>query len=108
MAVWIFKSGHMQTFKTADFESEIKIMKWKLADPVWRTQYTENEPSHFKMGTRGFQSRSYIAQNIAERCHIYLQYFIAIEILSQDFCQILQNVSSQHYNFKFLKCFWQK
>ena len=43
--------------------------------------------------------RSHIAQNIAEKYQKYFQYFIAIEILSQYFCQILQNISSQHYNF---------
>ena len=48
---------------------------------------------------------SYIAQNIAERRQKYFQYFIAIEILAQNFCQILQNIPSQHYNFKFLKYF---
>ena len=47
----------------------------------------------------------HIAQNIAERCQEYFLYFIAIEILSQHFCQILQNISSQHYNFNFLKYF---
>ena len=40
---------------------------------------------------------THIAQNIAERCQEYFQYFIAIEIL--------QNILSQHYNFNFLKYF---
>ena len=44
---------------------------------------------------------SHVAQNIAERYHKSFQYFIAIEILSQHFCQILQNISSQHYNLNF-------
>ena len=47
----------------------------------------------------------YIAQNIAETCQKYFQFFIAIEILSQYFCQILQNISLQHYNFNILKYF---
>ena len=51
---------------------------------------------------------SNIAQNIAERCQEYFLYFIAIEILSQNFWQILQNISSQHYNFNFLKYFWKQ
>ena len=38
-------------------------------------------------------------------CQEYFLYFIAIEILSQHFCQILQNISSQHYNFNFLQIF---
>ena len=37
---------------------------------------------------------SHIAQNIAGRCQEYFRYFIAIKILSQHFCQILQNISS--------------
>ena len=42
-------------------------------------------------------SSSHIAQNIAERCQEYLQYFTAIEILSQ------------HYNkFKLSKIFLKK
>ena len=48
---------------------------------------------------------SHIAQNIAETCQKYFQSFIAIEILSQHFCQILRNVSLQNYNFNFLKYF---
>ena len=48
---------------------------------------------------------SHIAQNIAETCQKYFQSFIAIEILSQYFCQILQNISLQHYNFNILKYF---
>ena len=48
---------------------------------------------------------SYITQNIAETCQKYFQYFIAIEILWQYFCQIKQNISSQLYNFDFLKYF---
>ena len=35
---------------------------------------------------------THIAQNIAETCQKYFQYFIAIEILSQYFCQILQHI----------------
>ena len=46
---------------------------------------------------------SHIAQNIAETCQKYFQSFIANEILSQYFCQILKDISSQLYNFNFLK-----
>ena len=46
---------------------------------------------------------THVAQNIAEWCRKYCQYFIAIEILSLYFCQILQNILSQHYNFYLLK-----
>ena len=46
---------------------------------------------------------SHVSQNIAETCQKYFQSFIAIEILSQYFCQILQNISLQHYNFNILK-----
>ena len=48
---------------------------------------------------------SHIAQNIAETRKKYFQSFIAIEILSQYFCKILQNISLQHYNFNILKYF---
>ena len=48
---------------------------------------------------------TYIAQIIAETCQEYFQSFIATEILFQHFYQILQNISSQHYNFNFLKYF---
>ena len=51
---------------------------------------------------------SHIAQNIAETCQKYFQSFIATEIFSQHFFQILQNISSQHYNFNFLKYFWKQ
>ena len=44
----------------------------------------------------------HIAQNIAETYHKYFQPFIAIEILSENFCEILQNILSQHNNFNFL------
>ena len=46
-----------------------------------------------------------IAQNTAETCQKYFQSFIAIEILSQYFRQILENISLQHYNFNILKYF---
>ena len=46
-----------------------------------------------------------MAQNIAEICQKYFQSFIATEIFSQHFSQILQNISSQHYNFNYLKYF---
>ena len=49
----------------------------------------------------------HIAQNIAETYQKYFQSFIANEILSQHFCQILKNISSQLYNFDFLK-YWRK
>ena len=62
------------------------------------------------LGFSSFIIPTHIAQNIAETCQAYFQYFIAIEILSQLFCQILQNISSQHYNFKnseiFLRTKW--
>ena len=48
---------------------------------------------------------THIAQNLAEKSQKYFQTFIAIKILSQHFCQILQNISSQHYNFNFPKYF---
>ena len=48
---------------------------------------------------------AHIAHNIAETCQKYFQSFIAIEILSQSFCQKLQNISLQHYNFNILKYF---
>ena len=48
---------------------------------------------------------THIAQNIAETCQKYLESLIANEILSQHFCQILRNISSQHYNFNILKYF---
>ena len=47
----------------------------------------------------------HIAQNIAETFQKYFQSFIAIEKLSQYFCQILQNITLQHYNFNILKYF---
>ena len=56
---------------------------------------------YFSIGTQ-------IAQNIAETCQKYFQSFIAIEILSQYFCQILQNISLQHYNFNILKYFCEQ
>ena len=46
---------------------------------------------------------TYMAQNIVGRCQKYFQYFIAIEMLSQDCRQILENILSQHYSFNFLK-----
>ena len=54
---------------------------------------------------RNFRGISHIAQHIAETCQKYLQSFIAIEILLQHFCQLLQNISLQQYNFNFLKYF---
>ena len=50
-------------------------------------------------GTKKTHGSSYIAQNIAETCQKYFQFFIAN--------QILQNISSQLYNFNFLKYFWK-
>ena len=38
----------------------------------------------------------HIAQNITKRCQECFLYFIAVEILSQHFCQILHNFSSQN------------
>ena len=48
---------------------------------------------------------THIAQNIVKICQKYFQYSNVIEILSQHFHQILQNISSQNYNFNFLKYF---
>ena len=47
----------------------------------------------------------HIAQDIVETRQKYSQYFIAIEILSQHVFEVLQNISSQHYSFNFLKYF---
>ena len=44
---------------------------------------------------------THIAQNITETRQKYFQYFIAIEMLSQHFRQILQDISSQNYNSNF-------
>ena len=52
-----------------------------------------------------FSKAAHIAQNIAEICHKYFQYFISIEILLQNFCQILQNISSTHYSLILQKYF---
>ena len=50
-----------------------------------------------------------IAQNIAETCQKYFQSFIAIEILSQYFCQIFKNISLQHITIlKFWNIFVKK
>ena len=49
-----------------------------------------------------------ITQNIAETCQKYFQSFIVTEIFSQYFFQILQNISSQNYNFNFMEYFWKQ
>ena len=49
-----------------------------------------------------FIKLTHIAKNIADTCQKYFQSVIATETFSQHFCQILQNISSQHYNFNFL------
>ena len=64
----------------------------------------------FSVVTRTFLTwlyviRIHIAQNIAETCQKYFQSFIAIEIFSQHFCQLFQNILLQHYNFNCLKYF---
>ena len=51
---------------------------------------------------------THIAQNIAETCQKYSQSFIATEILSEYFCQILQNILSQHCNFNYWNIFENK
>ena len=68
-----------------------------IGEDIYLIYYSRDEPP-----------RIHIAQNIAETCQKYLQYFIAIEILSQHFCQILQNISSQHYSLSLLKHFWKQ
>ena len=57
----------------------------------------------FKNISKSFQKYHY--KNIYPHSQKYFQSFIAMEILSQYFCQILQNISLQHYNFNFLKYF---
>ena len=52
--------------------------------------------------------RTHIAQNFGKTCQKYLQSFIANDIFSQNFFQILQNISSQHCNFNSLKYFWKQ
>ena len=59
----------------------------------------------FSLGSHLAMECSHIAQNIAETCQKYFQPFIAIEILSQHFYQILQNILPQRYNFNILKYF---
>ena len=51
---------------------------------------------------------THIAQNIVETSQKYFQSFIAIEIFSQNLCEILQNISLQNYNFNFLKYFCEQ
>ena len=48
---------------------------------------------------------THLARNISETYQKYFHSFIAIEILSQYYCQILQNISLQHKNFNILKYF---
>ena len=48
---------------------------------------------------------THIAPNIAETCQKYFQSFIPNKIFSQRFCQILQNISLQHYNFNVSQIF---
>ena len=69
------------------------LCEWSLVSFLWH------------IGWLSLQLIGYIAQNIAETCQKYFQSFIAIEILPQHFCQLLQSISLQHYNFKFLKYF---
>ena len=65
--------------------NKLYIFLWKINGP-WNLNkiYCENVISNYNF---------HIAQNITERCQEYYLYFIAIEILSQHFCQILQNIS---------------
>ena len=72
-----------------------------LAKPLRHKKYVEvatGDCDDFTLIFFFFSSR--IAQNIAETCQKYFSYFIALKILSQHFCQILQ-----HYKFEFLKHF---
>ena len=39
---------------------------------------------------------THIAQNITETCQKFFQSFSAIEIFSQHFCQLFENISLQH------------
>ena len=51
-----------------------------------KTSGTGSTLSRGMSATLWHRELSHIAQNIAERCQEYFQYFIAIEILSQNFC----------------------
>ena len=51
---------------------------------------------------------THIAQNTAETYLKYFKSYIAIEILSQHYCQVFQNNSWKHYNFNILKYFWKQ
>ena len=62
----------------------------------------------FREKKKKIRDITHIAQNIAEEYQKYFSYFIAIVILSQHFCQISQDISSQHINFNFLKYFWDQ
>ena len=87
-------------------------------NPLWRLHFSRDQRSNlvtrmniyktvllFTMSKALARVDAHIAQNIAEICQKYFQYFIAIKILPQHFRQLFQNISLQHYNFKFLKYF---
>ena len=59
----------------------------------------------FVRNSFNLQNLTHIAQNIAKTYQKYFQSFMAIEILSQYCCQILQNISLQHCNFNILEYF---
>ena len=81
----------------------IKQQEFLLIKPLEEVKKNKKIASLENLTTKKM-STAHIAQNIAETCQKYFQSFIAIE-MSQHFCQILQNISLQHYNFQFLKYF---
>ena len=72
------------------------------------SNFHDGLPNHENHKNGSVWSVTTLIQNTAEICQKYFQSFIATEIFSQHFFQILRNISSQHYNFNFLKYFWKQ
>ena len=86
----------------------VTICNWKISGKLKYGKYDRYELGKYQENWKCGKSEKYgignmkyvkddnthIAQNIAKRCQEYFLYFIAIKILSQYFCQILQNISS--------------
>ena len=47
----------IRVFGVADYESEVRFSKFKLADPIWRSKFSKKGKLMLNFGYKGFWDR---------------------------------------------------
>ena len=92
--------GSQKFVYSSDLDITFRVL---FMDRSMETALSVASTSTLRYEVRCCQKYTHTAQNIAETGQKYFQSFITNEKLSQHFCRILKNISSQLYNFNYLK-----